>query len=275
MPSRFLAFVVGAAALLAFPLVAACGGSSAPAQAFDPNNANSVAHAALIAPADVAGSWSATRNDQFTDSANSTAIAPTAACKASDTAFGKATNSRAVGRAGRAEVLLSGATPPAPTAPASPSPGPSPGTTPAAAAPAPESVAPTIEETVEVYEDQSVPTVAFPLIREAMASNDVQQCRADAVKSQFATNFPDVTVVATSFAPSDQTVAATRDGFAAAFTLAITSGQGTLQLNFQTYGWRSGNAIVTLSFFGPPDQLTAGLVTATVQKAQGKLAAAK
>ena len=272
MPRRFLAFVVGAAALLAFPLVAACGGSSAPAQAFDPNNANSVAHAALIAPADVAGSWSATRNDQFTDSANSTAIAPTAACKASDTAFGKATNSRAVGRAGRAEVLLSGAPPPAPTAAASPSPGPSHGTTPAAAA---ESVVPTIEETVEVYEDASVPTVAFPLIREAMAGNDVQQCRADAVKAQFATNFPDVTVVATSFAPSDQTVAATRDGFATAFTLAISSGQGTLQLNFQTYGWRNGNAIVTLSLFGPPDQLTAGLVTATVQKAQAKLAASK
>ncbi|MGH2632650.1 MAG: hypothetical protein ACRDG3_04500, partial [Tepidiformaceae bacterium] len=65
------------------------------------------------------------------------------------------------------------------------------------------------------------------------------------------------------------------DGFAAAFALSITSGQGTLQLSFQTYGWRDGNAVVTLAFFGPPDQVTSALVTATVQQAKAKLTAAK
>ncbi|HXU22415.1 MAG TPA: hypothetical protein VN697_00145 [Tepidiformaceae bacterium] len=289
MPRRFLTSVIGSLALLAVPILGGCGGSSSPAQAFDPKNASQVTHAALIAPSDLPGTWTAARNDQFTDTSNASAIAASAACKASDAAFTKATNARSVGRASRAEVFLSGTPPAASTAaPGSPAATPSgpaasasavTGTASATASATPgaaaETVAPTIEETVEVYQDESVPAVALPLLRQALASDDVQQCRADTVKAQYLANFPDVAVMATAFAPSNQSVAATPDGFASAFALAITSGQGELRLNFQTYGWRSGNAIVTLSFFGPPDQLTGALVNAAVQKAQSKLAAAK
>lgn len=262
------ATLIGPVVLLIVALFAACGGSGSPSQAFDPKNANSIAHAALIGPGDIAGAWSAAASDRFTDSSNASAIAGTAACKAADAAFKAATNSRSVGRAGRAEVLLAGGGSTTPTAAASPSPG----TTPAAAA---ETITPTIEETVEVYQDTSVPSVALPLVRQAMASDDVQQCRADTVKAQFLKNFPDVTVSAKPFAPSEQAVAATADGFATAFTLTITSGQGVLELNFQTYGWRSGNALVTLGFFGTPDDVTSALVTATVEKAEAKLAATR
>ena len=298
MPRRFVASAVGFLALLAIPLSGACGGSSSPAQTFDPKNASQIAHAALLAPTDVSGGWTAARNDQFTDTSNASAIAPSAACKAADAAFAKATNARSVGRASRAEVFLSGQPPVTSTAAASPNTNGTAATgtatadasvalpgaaathaernasaaTPNAAA---ETVAPTIEETVEIYQDESVPTVALPLLRQAFASDDVQQCRADTVKAQYLTNFPDVSVVATAFAPSNQSVAANADGFASGFGLAITSGQGQLRLNFQTYGWRSGNAIVTLSFFGPPDQLTGALVNAAVQKAQAKLASAR
>jgi len=253
-----------AAAIAVIGLVSACGGSPAPAQAFDPATANTTAHAAILSPTDFGAAWGSNKSDQFVDTATSSAIANTAACNAADAALTRAIGSRALGRAGRAEIRLAETLPTPTLAPATP------GKTPAAAPP--QTVAPTLEQTVEVYQDAAVPAAALPVIGAALTSTSYQQCNADIVKARFAKDFPNVKVVMTPFKPPAKVPGT--GSFATAYSLAITAGIEKLSLDFQVYGWQTGNAIVTLTFSGTSDQLTPAFIQSALQKAEAKLAAA-
>jgi hypothetical protein len=234
-------FFLAAGATLAATLLVACGDDDdGGSVAYDPNKADAIAHAAMLAAADLPGSgWTISGQDEFADS-DFDVPANTTACMAIKDAVAKAPNSE-LNRVGRAQVTLSRSGSLFETG---------------------------VESQVSIYKDTSTPSAIFSAFKSALGGDNFENCMQDVVQQGAGdAKFETKSSTAQASAPNG--------GIAKAIDVKVTVAVVTVTVHFEFYVWQDSNAGVTVSLNGPKEDLTADVVKAALDKTQQKLSAQK
>lgn len=223
-------------------VIGACGGDDGPA--YDPENADAIAHAALLSPADLPGSgWVIAERDTFDDDVKLTdGLEDSASCKAAETKSRAAKDAAAGDRAGRARLSMELATKGA-------------------------QISTSVDQTISIQKSTGATNTAMKAYRELAEGGELGKCLADVIKAGLG-GAAGATVTATEAKP---TGSVPKGGTTSTFDIVVTLGGQKLEMRVESYIWADENAGVTVQFQGEKGQITAELVSKALDAAQKKL----
>jgi len=206
------------------------------ANRFDVARADAIAHTALLQPADLpGGTWSVTSRDDFSQGAYP-AIPECAATRVADAAHDPFLFTE---YAGRAHICLSL----------------EPATLPVDA-----------NELVLIYSNGTKAQTALSTFGSLYTASDFERCMEAAAAEDG---------VAFRVTKASPRIAVPSGGHAFAWDVTATAQGITFTMHLESIAWQSGNAFVELDMDGPPNGVTAELVSAAIAKAQARLVAAE